>query len=63
MPKEGLKEKLDGNELDLSLCELTSVPVKELVCPILFKHANGNPGHAHGMSRMIMNLNRSILSY
>lgn len=31
MPKENLKEKLDGNELDLSLNNLTTVPVKELV--------------------------------
>lgn len=31
MPRENLKEKLDGNELDLSLNNLTQVPVKELV--------------------------------
>ena len=29
--KENLKDKLDGNELDLSLSNLTTVPVKELV--------------------------------
>ena len=26
-----LKDKVDGNEMDLSLCNLTEVPVKELV--------------------------------
>ena len=26
-----VKDKLDGNEIDLSLLELTEVPVKELV--------------------------------
>lgn len=26
-----LKDKLDGNELDLSLCDLSEVPVRELV--------------------------------
>lgn len=31
MPKENLKDKLDGNELDLSLNNLTAVPVKDLV--------------------------------
>ena len=31
MSKESLKDKLDGNELDLSLSNLTKVPVKELV--------------------------------
>lgn len=31
MPKESLKDKLDGNELDLSLNNLEVVPVKELL--------------------------------
>jgi hypothetical protein len=31
MPKDSLKDKLDGNELDLSLTNLEVVPVKELV--------------------------------
>lgn len=31
MPKESLKDKLEGNELDLSLSNLEVVPVKELV--------------------------------
>ena len=31
MPKENLKDLLDGNELDLSLNNLTTVPVKDLV--------------------------------
>lgn len=31
MPKDNLKDKLDGNELDLSLNNLEAVPVKELV--------------------------------
>lgn len=35
MPKESLKDKLEGNELDLSLNNLDTVPVKDLVC--LFK--------------------------
>jgi hypothetical protein len=29
-----VKDKLDGNEIDLSLLELTEAPVKELVCQI-----------------------------
>lgn len=29
--KINLKDKLDGNELDLSLCDLNEVPVKDLV--------------------------------
>lgn len=29
--KTSVKDKLDGNEIDLSLLELTEVPVKELV--------------------------------
>lgn len=28
---ENIKDKIDGNELDLSLSDLTEVPVKELV--------------------------------
>ena len=32
MPKDSLKDKLEGNELDLSLNNLDTVPVKELVC-------------------------------
>lgn len=28
---QSLKDKLDGNELDLSLCDLNEVPVRELV--------------------------------
>lgn len=31
MAKENLKDKLDGNELDLSLSSLEAVPVKEIV--------------------------------
>lgn len=31
MPKDNLKDKLEGNELDLSLSNLSVVPVKELV--------------------------------
>ena len=31
MNKEDIKDRLDGNELDLSLSSLTVVPVKELV--------------------------------
>ena len=31
MSKEELKDKLEGNELDLSLCNLAKVPVRELV--------------------------------
>lgn len=30
MPKESLKDKLEGNELDLSLSDIAGVPVKEL---------------------------------
>ncbi|WAQ98664.1 LRC59-like protein, partial [Mya arenaria] len=30
MPKDNLKDKLEGNEIDLSLNNLTAVPVKEL---------------------------------
>ena len=29
--KEELRDKLDGNELDLSLCNLSKVPVREIV--------------------------------
>ena len=29
--KEELKDKLDGNELDLSLCNISKVPVREIV--------------------------------
>ena len=32
MPKDSLKDKLEGNELDLSLNNLDTVPVRELVC-------------------------------
>ena len=31
MPKDSLKDKVEGNELDLSLSQLTTVPVRELV--------------------------------
>jgi len=31
MPRDNLKEKLEGNELDLSLNNITEVPVKQLV--------------------------------
>lgn len=36
--KTNLKDKLDGNELDLSLCDYTKVPVKEIVS---FENFNG----------------------
>ena len=29
--KEELNDKLDGNELDLSLCNISKVPVREIV--------------------------------
>lgn len=36
MPKESLRDKLDGNELDLSISNIDTPPVKELVrVPIL----------------------------
>lgn len=28
---ENIRDKIDGNEVDLSLCNLTDVPVRELV--------------------------------
>ena len=31
MPKSNLKDKLDGDQLDLSLSDLSSVPVKDIV--------------------------------
>ena len=31
MPLETIRDKIDGNECDLSLSDLTVVPVKELV--------------------------------
>ena len=34
MPLESIKDKVDGNECDLSLNDLTAVPVKELVCDL-----------------------------
>lgn len=38
-----LKDKISDNEMDLSLCDLTEVPVKELVslrsCSVSLKHA------------------------
>ena len=33
--KESLKSKLDGNQLDLSLSSLDTVPVKELVTTLV----------------------------
>lgn len=33
--KEELRDKLDGNELDLSLCNLSKVPVREIVSDFL----------------------------
>lgn len=38
MPKENLKDKLEGNELDLGLSNLTTVPVKELVSHSILCH-------------------------
>ena len=32
MPKDSIKDKLNGNELDLSLSDMEVIPVKELVC-------------------------------
>ena len=32
MSLESIRDKIDGNECDLSLSDLTVVPVKELVC-------------------------------
>ena len=31
MPKDNLRDKVDGNQLDLSLSDITVVPVKEMV--------------------------------
>lgn len=31
LSKEEIKDKFDGEELDLSLCNLTKVPVREMV--------------------------------
>ena len=32
MEKINLKDKLDEDNLDLSMCDLKTVPVKEIVC-------------------------------
>ena len=36
--KEELKDKLEGNELDLSLCNLVKVPVRELVSKVMVQN-------------------------
>ncbi len=36
MPKEGIRDKVEGNECDLSLSGLSAVPVKELVNLLTF---------------------------
>ena len=38
--KEDLKDKLDGNELDLSVCNLSKVPVREIVSASLLTDKN-----------------------
>ena len=40
MPLESIKDKVDGNECDLSLNDLTAVPVKELVCNLVISPDN-----------------------
>lgn len=43
-----LKDKLDGNELDLSLCDLNEVPVRELVSVRAARRGRGrSPGDRH----------------
>ena len=37
-----VKDKLEGNELDLSLMELTEVPVKEMVWNFYYNHHQHN---------------------
>ena len=32
LSKEEIKDKLDGEELNLSLCNLTKVPIRKMVC-------------------------------
>ena len=45
MPKESIKDKLDGNELDLSLGDLSTVPVKDLVSVSCIVAHRQNAGH------------------
>ena len=45
MPKESIKDKLDGNELDLSLNDLSTVPVKDLVSVSCIVAHRQNAGH------------------
>ena len=40
MPLESIKDKVDGNECDLSLNDLTAVPVKKLVCDLVISPDN-----------------------
>lgn len=37
LTKEELKKKIEGNELDLSICNLAKVPVREMVRKLLSK--------------------------
>lgn len=39
---ESLREKVEGNELDLSLSNLTDVPVKELVSGFMHESKDSN---------------------
>ena len=37
LSKEEIKDKLDGEELDLSLCNLAKVPIREMVSIFNFR--------------------------
>lgn len=37
LSKEEIKDKLDGEELDLSLCNLAKVPIREMVSVFNFR--------------------------
>ena len=47
MPLENIRDKIDGNECDLSLSDLTTVPVKELVRVSLLSPDSLTRPHQH----------------
>ena len=60
MPKDNFRDRLDGNELDLSLSNLSVVPVKEMVFTgtglIFFFLSNNKFGHTRGRTYYIIRL-------
>lgn len=57
LSKEEIKDKFDGEELDLSLCNLAKVPVREMVSVFSSRIKDYRAGTAREFSSLLCRVN------